>query len=146
MTAVTSARNAEMVSSLGAERVIDYGEEDFTRESDEYDVILDAVANRNFSACARRLAPRGVYITTLPTPINLVWTALSSLGLSGRKRSFIARVQPVGSDLAYLAGLASDGQVRPILDRVLPLDQAAAAFAESRAGHVRGKLVLSVAG
>ena len=144
VTAVTSAGNAELVSSLGAERIIDYAREDFTQPPGEYQVILDAVANRTFSACAPRLTRGGVYITTLPGPANLAWVALSRLGLAGGKRAVIASVKPTGADLAYLARLAVEGKIRSVLDRVLPLAEAQSAFAQSRGGHVRGKLVLSL--
>lgn len=144
VTAVTSARNEPMVRELGAERVIDYSREDFTRAADEYDVIFDAVANRTFQECARRLASNGVYITTLPGPANLLAVLRTRLGLAGGKRAIMVNVQAKGSDLAYLAELAAQGKVKPVVERTFLLAEAEAAVGASRGGHVRGKLVLEV--
>jgi NADPH:quinone reductase-like Zn-dependent oxidoreductase len=132
------------VTALGAERVIDYSREDFARLPDEYDVIFDAVANHRFGACAPRLARGGTYITTLPSPANMTWMVLARLGFAGGKRVAMSSVEPSAMDLAYLARLAAEGHVKPVIDRSLPLASAPAAIEESRGGHVRGKLVLSV--
>jgi NADPH:quinone reductase-like Zn-dependent oxidoreductase len=146
VTAVTSARNAELVASLGAERVIDYAKDDFTHLPDEYDVIFDAVAGRSFAACRGRLAPGGAYVTTLPGPADVGWAVASRVGVLGGQRAYVTNALHGVSraNLAYLARLAVEGRVKPVVERVLPLVNAAKAFAESRAGHVRGKLVLSL--
>jgi NADPH:quinone reductase-like Zn-dependent oxidoreductase len=144
VTAVTSARNEAMVRELGAERVIDYQREDFTRGSEEYDVIFDAIGNRSFRDCAPRLTREGIYLTTLPGPANLLPLVKTRLGAKGKKRAILANVQPKSSDLAYLADLAAKGTVKPIVERILPLSEYEAAMAASRGGHVHGKLVLAV--
>jgi NADPH:quinone reductase-like Zn-dependent oxidoreductase len=144
VTAVTSTRNIEWVVGLGAERVIDYSKEDFTRLADEYDVIFDAVASRRFGECSARLARAGAFITTVPSPKNMAWMALARAGLAGGKRVAMVNVAPKGADLAYLAALVAEGKLKPSIERTLPLDHAPEALDESRGGHVRGKLVLSI--
>ncbi len=146
VTAVTSGPNADLVKRLGAERVVDYTREDFTRSPDQYDVILDAVASRTFAQCRPCLAPKGTYITTLPGGSNLAWSALARLGAAGGRQVVLASVQPESADLAYLAKLVAQGELRPTIEGELPLAEASDAVAQSRGGHVHGKLVLTVGG
>ena len=92
MAATCSAANVDFVRSLGAELVIDYGKEDFTRRPERYDVILDAVAKSSFAECRPLLLPGGTYVTTVPGPDLLAWAGWGYLaGLLGptRKARFI---------------------------------------------------------
>lgn len=141
VTAVCSARNAALVTELGAERVIDYTQEDFTAGDARYNVVLDAVGYSSFWACRRILAPGGYYINTLPTPSTMLFHVLSRLG--GRQCRFIL-AKPRGEDLRVLGQLIEEGGVRPIIDTVYSLSEAAAAHRTSEAGRTRGKLVLRV--
>lgn len=138
--------NVDFVRSLGADRVIDYKKEDFTKFPDRYDVIFDAVAMSTFPACRDRLNPGGVYVTTLPNPNVLFWGAVqSAAALLGRaRRAKFMWVRQDGADLAFLGQLADQGKLRPAIARTLPLEQAAEAHTLSEEGHVRGKIVLEV--
>lgn len=146
VTATCGAENVDFVRSLGADRVIDYKKEDFTRLADRFDVIFDAVATSSFAACRDRLNPGGVYLTTLPNPGTLFWgAAQAAAGIFTRaRRARFLWVKQQGSDLAFLGQLADRGQLRPTIARTFPLSDAAEAQALSEEGHVRGKIVLEV--
>ncbi|MGP0067077.1 MAG: NADP-dependent oxidoreductase [Isosphaeraceae bacterium] len=138
--------NVEFVQSLGADTVVDYSREDFTRRRDQYDVVFDAVAKSSFPACRHLLKPGGTYVTTLPAPGTLFWSALqSTAGLFGRaRRAKFLVVARSGADLAFLGQLADQGKLRPTIGRTYPLDRAREAHEESERGHTRGKIVLEV--
>jgi 2-desacetyl-2-hydroxyethyl bacteriochlorophyllide A dehydrogenase len=143
VTAVCSTANVELVQSLGADRIIDYTVQDFTKETRVYDIILDAVAKQSFSACKNILTPNGVYVTTLPDPDSVVQSVLTFL-LPGKKAKLIV-AQPNGQDLAYLKELIEVGKMRSIIERTYPLSELAAAHAVSEQGHVVGKIAIAVA-
>jgi NADPH:quinone reductase-like Zn-dependent oxidoreductase len=138
--ATAGARNQAFVASLGARRVIDYARDDFAAARDAYDVVYDAAATRSFGACRRCLAPGGVYVTTVPGPGALLAAAL---GGAGGRRAAVGNLRADGADLAHLADLVAQGRLRAEIQEVLPLAEAAQAFALSRGGHVRGKLVVT---
>jgi len=144
VAATCGPSNVDFVRSLGADRVIDYSREDFTRLPDQYDVIFDAVAMSSFVACRDRLKPGGAYVTTLPDPGTLLWGAAQSIArLFGRaRRAKFLWVRQEGADLAYLGQLADQGRLRPEIAETLPLEKAGEAHDLSERGHVRGKIVL----
>ena len=146
VTATCGPSNVSFVASLGADTVIDYSREDFTRRPERYDVVFDAVARSSFSACRHLLKPGGTYVTTLPGPGVFFWAAVQlTAGLFGRpKRAKFLIVQPKGADLAYLGQLADQDRLRPTISRTYPLDRAREAHDESERGHTRGKIVLEV--
>lgn len=98
---------------------------------------------RNGGSCAHCVPRncRGLDLTTLPAAGAI---ARQVLGFLGGKRAVVVRVRPHSEDLAYLAGLVVDARLKPVVSRELPLAEAAQAFAESRAGHAQGKIVLVV--
>lgn len=135
--------NLEFVRGLGADRVIDYTRDDFTRRGDRYDVVLDAVGKRSYRDCRRVLNFDGVFISTLPSISLQFWSMVTRLPLPGRRpRAHFILAKSRGEDLEYLGGLADAGKLRPHLDAVYPLERAGDAFLRSRSGHVRGKIVL----
>jgi NADPH:quinone reductase-like Zn-dependent oxidoreductase len=140
--------NVAYVQSLGADRVIDYSREDFTRLADSFDVVFDAVAKSSFPVCRHLIKPGGAYVTTLPSPGVLFWGAMqSAAGLFGStKRARFLMVQPVGTDLAFLGQLADQGRLRPTLCQTFPLERAREAQDLSETGHARGKIVLELSG
>jgi NADPH:quinone reductase-like Zn-dependent oxidoreductase len=146
VAATCGPSNIAFVQSIGADTVIDYTREDFTRRAERFDVVFDAVAKSSFPACRHLLNPGDTYVTTLPGPGILFWGAMqSAAGLFGRaKRARFLMVRPDGSDLAFLGQLADQGQLRPILSRTFPLERAPEAQAASEEGHARGKIVLGV--
>ena len=148
VTAVTSGPNAELVRSLGADRVIDYTREDFTAERDAYDVIFDAVGKRSFRACRRALTRHGIYLTTVPTGAIMLqapWTRL----VRGGRRAAIAFTglrdsRTKGVELEQLARLVESGAFVPVVDRILPLDDLVAAHRRVETGRKVGSVVISL--
>jgi NADPH:quinone reductase-like Zn-dependent oxidoreductase len=150
VTGVCSTRNVELVRSLGADDVIDYTQQDFTRAGARYDVILDNVANHPLSQLRHALTPVGTllpnngtsggrWLGPLPRMVHaLAWSPF----VSQRMRLFVS--QPVHADLVALAHMVDSGQVRPVIDRTFPLDATADAFAYLAQGHARGKIVITV--
>mgnify|MGYP003858930069 CR=1 FL=1 len=149
VTGVCSTRNVELVRSLGADRVVDYTEADFTRGGERYDCVFDLVGNHSLSALRRALAPDGTlvlcgggggrWIGPLGTTAR---AALLSPFLGQRLRSFLA--ETTDDDLAVLADLLEDGTVTPVVDRTYPLRETAEAIRYLEAGHARGKVVVTV--
>jgi NADPH:quinone reductase-like Zn-dependent oxidoreductase len=153
VTAVTSGRNAELVRILGADRVIDYAKEDFARGAARYDLIVDNVGNRSLADLRRVLVPAGAavlvggggpkdgrWIGPLIMPIKAL---LLRPFVRQKLTFFIAEMNR--ADLASLAELMADGKVTPVVDRIYPLEQAAAALRYLEEGHARGKVIVSIA-
>ena len=149
VTGVCGTRNAELVRSLGAARVIDYATEDFTRDRQRYDLILDNVLNRPPSATARLLGPRGVLI---PNSIGNTGGLLAGLPriaramLMGLGRTTVKTVT-VSVNRESLSGLVSvleSGAARVIIDRTYPFDDTATAVAHMLGHHARGKVAITV--
>lgn len=154
VTAVCSTRNVEMVRSLGASRVIDYSKEDFTRDSDRYDLMLDIAGSHSFSKCARVLAPNGAFVLVGAAAVQHgrggSFRALGRFGgakigslLGGRRVAmFIASLNR--PDLELLAGLIASGEVRPVIEKTYPLAQAPAALSYLNEGHSRAKVAVAI--
>jgi len=143
VTAVCSTKNVEFVKSLGADRIIDYTISDFTQEAIAYDVIFDAVGKQSFSKCQSILKPNGVYITTLPTPDNLVQGFIRTI-LPGKKAKFIL-AKASGTDLVYLKEQIEANKIRAVIDKTYSLSELAAAHTYSEQGRAVGKIVITVA-
>jgi NADPH:quinone reductase-like Zn-dependent oxidoreductase len=150
VTAVTSTRNLELVRSLGADDVIDYTHEDFTRNGRRYDLMVDVAGGRPWSDVKRLLEPEGT-LSIVGAPmsdgplgplpgIGMLW--LRSRFGSRKAVFFIAKITK--PDLAALRELAEDGKVKPVVERTYPLDEAVEAFRYLGTGHVQGKLVLTI--
>jgi NADPH:quinone reductase-like Zn-dependent oxidoreductase len=143
VTGVCSAKNKELVLGLGAQHVVDYASKDFTTGTARYDMIMDVQSNRSYGECRRVLAPDGLYLRLLPSPGTILWSIVT---LFTRRRIAIMSMKPSGQDLRYITELVERGELKAIVDRVFPLEEAAAAHAASEAGHLRGKVVLSLEG
>jgi NADPH:quinone reductase-like Zn-dependent oxidoreductase len=143
VTGVCSTRNVEFVASLGADHVIDYIRQDFSRLPQQYDVVFDAVAKSSFWRAKDVLTPRGRFVTDMPTPPHYLAHGLTALFPGRQARAMLVR--PRGDDLRTLKRLSEEGKLRSVIDTVFPLAQAAEAHRKSQEGHVRGKLVLQVA-
>jgi NADPH:quinone reductase-like Zn-dependent oxidoreductase len=144
VTGVCGPRNVDMVRALGADAVIDYTQADFTRQAEHHDIILDAVARSSLTACRRVLEKGGTYINTLPLPGTLFWSALGPVAslLNAGKRAKFVFAQARASDLEALGQLASEGKLRPVIDRVFALEEVKEAHAASETERTRGKIVL----
>jgi NADPH:quinone reductase-like Zn-dependent oxidoreductase len=149
VTGVCSTRNVELVRSLGADHVIDYTEEDFTRSQQRFDVILDNVLNHPPAATARVLAPDGVLI---PNSIGNTGGLLAGLprmaraALMGKRSTTVKFVTTdvTRENLGALLRLLESGQVRVVIDETYPLDKAASAVAHMLGHHARGKIAITV--
>jgi len=149
VTAVCSTRNVELVRSLGADHVVDYTKEDFTRTDERYDLVFDNIENRTLAECRSVLAADGMLLLNSGTGasgLSMLWRLLKPVVLDpfvGHKlrRYFSA---PNAEDLATLAELAGSGAIRPVIDQVFPLDEAIDAVAVVESGHARGKVVVAV--
>jgi NADPH:quinone reductase-like Zn-dependent oxidoreductase len=151
VTAVCGAGNLDFVRALGADRAIDYAEEDVTQGDDRYDVILDNVEARPLAAMRRILAPDGTLIPNDGTrggpllgPLpRILATRLRDTCTRQRLRPFLSLEKH--ADLVALAELVERGQLMPAVGPTFALDDAAAALAQVATGHTRGKVVVSVA-
>lgn len=141
VTGVCSAGKLDLVRSLGAEHVIDYGREDYTAGERRYDLILDNVGNRPLAACKRALGPEGIYVAVSGHPLRSLWVALA-----GGKRAVAFIAKPRQPDLELLRDLLEKGRLRAVVDRCYPLHAVPDALRTFGAGQVRGKLVVTVGG
>lgn len=148
VTAVCSTRNVESVRSLGADHVIDYTREDFTRSDQRYDLLLDVAGTRSWRACKRVLAPDARLVvvgapkgTRLLGPLShIIRMKLASVGSSRTVVFFVAKI--VREDLDVLAELLESGQVTPVVDKRYGLSETADAFRYLSEGHAQGKIVI----
>jgi NADPH:quinone reductase-like Zn-dependent oxidoreductase len=148
VTAVTSTQHLEVVGSIGADRVIDYRHEDFTRGRERYDTVLDVGGTPSLGACRRALTPEGTLV--------LVGAGKGRLGPLSRPLAAIVRTRVLRQrivvfiatvtrdDLRALKDLIEAGKVVPVIDRTYPLAQAAEAVRYMERGHARGKVVITV--
>ena len=144
VTGVCGTGNVEMVRSLGADHVIDYTQEDFTKNGQQYDLILATAGYRSIFDFRRALAPRGTYVATGGAMAQIFQGILLGPLLStGGKKMGSMLVEP-NRDLDFMRDLIEAGKVRPVIDRCYPLSQSAEAFRYYGEGHARGKVVITV--
>ncbi|HUN27882.1 MAG TPA: NAD(P)-dependent alcohol dehydrogenase [Steroidobacteraceae bacterium] len=152
VTAVCSTRNAALVRSIGADHVIDYTREDFTREPTRYDLVLDTVGNHGVLDYRRVLKPRGIAVMIggggararewIGPVFNMIELPVVSWFTSQKFVTFEASLEQ--RDLEYLANLIQLGKLTPVIDRRYPLAATAAAITYLENGHARGKVVIDV--
>jgi NADPH:quinone reductase-like Zn-dependent oxidoreductase len=144
VTGVCSTANVQLVKSLGADKVIDYTQEDFTQNGETYDVIFDMVTGQaSFARYQGSLKPNGLYLAGaggLKEFAQMAWTALT-----GGKKVVAAMVPDRREDLVFLRGLLEAGQLKPVIDRRYPLEQTAEAHRYADTGHKKGSVVIIVA-
>ncbi len=142
VTGVCSTTNLEMVKSLGADKVIDYTKEDFTKSGDTYDIIVDAVSKSSFSRCKRSLKQRGIYLVTVPTlaiAFQILWTSMI-----GSKKVILGIGSEKTEDLIFLRELIEAGKIKPVIDRRYPLEQMVEAHRYVDKGHKKGNVVITM--
>lgn len=142
VTAVCNTKNIELVQSLGADSVIDYTQEDFTRNGQTYDVILDAVGKQSFKRCRASLTPRGIFLPTDGLG-NLVW-ALRTRRSHGKKVLFQIPPRQTKQDVLFLKELVEAGKFRPVIDRRYALEEVIEATRYVETEQKRGNVVLIV--
>jgi len=152
VTGVCSARNADLVRSLGADHVIDYTKEDFTKGEQRYDVILDNVANHSLSECKRVLTPKGKYVmiggggANEQGLIGVMARPLKAMILSPfiSQQMGMMMADTNQKDLTVLAEMMETGKLKPVIDRTYKLDQVPDAIRYLEEGHARGKVIIAV--
>ena len=144
VTAVCSTKKVEMVRSLGADHVIDYTQEDFTQNGQQYDLILVVNGHRSLADYKRALNPKGIYVMAGGSTKQLFQTLLFSSFMSekGGKRMGYLAAKPNQSDLLFLNELLETRQVVPVVERCYPIGETAEAIRYVEAGHARGKVVI----
>lgn len=142
VTGVCSAKNADLVRGLGAQRVIDYHTVDFTQSDDQYTIVFDTVGNRTFGECRRVLTPDGTYISPVPSAGLLAQAAVTVF--TSQKAMFIG-AKDRGRDVQWLLDQMAKGTLKAVIDQVYPLTEVARAHDYGETNRVRGKLVLEMA-
>lgn len=153
VTGVCSTKNADLVRSLGADHVIDYTREDFTRNGPRYDVVFDLVGNRSLAECRRALTPSGTLVLSgggvseggsLFGPMGLIIKGQALSRFAGRQRLLVLTAEPKRENLEALTELVERGDITPVVDRTYPLGEAAEAIRYLEVEHARAKVVVTV--
>lgn len=153
VTGVCSTGKVELVRSIGADHVIDYTREDFTRSGARYDMVFDTAGNHSIRAFRRALKPKGTFVIVggaaaargkLLGPGAQVIRAVLLSPLVRNQRIVTVAAKPSGQDLEFLRGLIEAGKVTPVVDRTFPFAEAPEAIRYLEQGHASGKVVVSV--
>lgn len=142
VTGVCSTANVDLLRSLGATHVIDYTQEDFTRNAQTYDLIIDTVGTAPFSRCKASLTERGrllLILATLPEMLQIPW-----LSLTHKKSVIAAMATGRQQDLRFLAGLAESGKFTPVIDRRYPIEQIVEAHRYVDTGRKKGNVIITL--
>ena len=143
VTGVCSTPRLDFVKSLGADHVIDYTKEDFTKRGETYDIIFDTVGKSPFSGSKRSLKKEGFYLFTtfgLPRLFQILWLKLTS-----SKKAIIGLLKEKTEDLIFLRELIEAEKLKTVIDRRYPLEQASEAHRYVETGHKKGYVVITVA-
>jgi len=142
VTAVDSTGKLDMLRSIGADQVIDYTQEHFTKGGETYDFILDVVSKSSFSGSIRSLKQNGRYLIANPGPSQVVrgrWTSMTSA-----KKVIFGAAHPKTEDLIFLKELIEAGKIEAVIDRRYPLEQIVEAHKYVEKGHKKGNVVITV--
>ena len=142
VTGVCSTTNLAMVKSLGADKVIDYTKEDFTKIDETYDLILDTVGKTSFSQCKKLLNPKGVFLPVLMDLKELIQIAWTSMVGDKTVKGGVAGESV--EDLDFFKMLFEAGKLKPVISRCYPLEKTAEAFRYVETGHKKGNVVIIV--
>jgi len=138
VTGVCSTAKIEMVKSLGADKVVDYTKEDFTKSGQTYDIVFDAAMKTSFSRCRSSLEQRGLYLTVDYPLLQALWTSMA-----GSKKVRFGIASQI-EDLVFLKELVEAGKLKSVIDRCYPLEQTAEAHRYVEKGHKKGNVVITV--
>jgi NADPH:quinone reductase-like Zn-dependent oxidoreductase len=145
VTAVCSTANVEQTKTLGADIVVDYTKEDCTKSDRSYDVIVAVNGNYPLLACKKMLGASGTYVVVGGALSQVFKTILFGWALSfGSKRINFLAAKPKQKDLEFIAMLANDGKLKPVIEKHYPLDKTAEALRYLCEGHAKGKVVIKV--
>ncbi len=146
VTGVCSTRNLDMVRSLGANQVIDYTKEDFTKNGQGYDLILAVNGNRSIFDYKRALSPQGIYVMVGGAGTQMTQAMLLGplISMTGSKKMGNVMSTPNQKDLAFMKEILESGKVKSIIDRRYPLSEVANAIRYLEEGHAKGKVVITM--
>jgi NADPH:quinone reductase-like Zn-dependent oxidoreductase len=142
VTGVCSTPRLELVKSLGADKVIDYTKEDFTKSGETYDLVFDILGKSSFSRCKSSLKQNGRYLLAsfkMRQLFQMLWTSII-----GSKKVICAMALEKTKDLIFIKELVEAGKIKAVIDRRYPLEQAAEAHRYYEEGHAQGKVVITV--
>jgi NADPH:quinone reductase-like Zn-dependent oxidoreductase len=145
VTAVCSTRNLDMARSIGADRVIDYTKEDFTKNEQRYDLILAANGYHSISDYKRALSPKGIYVMAGGSGAQMFQAIFLGpwMSMAGGKKMGSLTAKSNQKDLIFIKELLEAGKVKPVIDRRYPLSEVAQALRYLEEGHARGKVVIT---
>ncbi len=146
VTGVCSTRNLDMVRSIGADKTIDYTQEDFTKNEQRYDLILATAGYRSLFDYKRALSPKGIYVVTGGSMAQIFQPMLLGpwISMTGSKKMVNLSVRPNQEDLVFMKELLEAGKVKSVIDRRYTLSEVAEALRYYEEGHARGKVVITV--
>ncbi|MDZ4765927.1 MAG: NAD(P)-dependent alcohol dehydrogenase [Chloroflexota bacterium] len=146
VTAVCSTKKVDRVRSIGADHVIDYKQQDVTRNGQRYDLILDVASYRSFFDYKRILSPKGVYVLAGGSTARIFQAMLQGplVSMTGSEKFGSLMAKPNVEDLTFIKTLVEAGKVIPVIDRCYPLSEMAEAFRYLEAGNAQGKVVVTV--
>jgi NADPH:quinone reductase-like Zn-dependent oxidoreductase len=142
VTGVCGTPRLGFVKALGADKVSDYTKEDFTRNGETYDLIVDILGKSSFSRCQNSLKPHGIYLLAsfkMKHLFQMAWTKFV-----GNKKVVCAFASEKAEDLEFVTGLIAAGQYKVIIDKRYPLEQTAAAHRYAESGHKAGSIIITV--
>lgn len=142
VTGVCSTANVDMVKSLGADRVIDYAREDFTKNGETYDIIVDTTGTAPFPRAKNSLKEDGRLLLVLGGMSDLLRSPL--MAMTGKKRVVAGPTSILPGDLPFLARLAEAGELKPVIERAYPFDRIAEAHGHVDSGRKKGNVVVNV--
>jgi len=143
VSAVCSSGNVEQSLAIGADKVIDYTKEDFSKSGDSYDLILAINGNRRLSVYKRMLNPGGIYVMVGGALSQIIRSIIFGRFMSfGSRKMHILTVKSNQKDLEFLAKLAGDGKIKPLIESLYSLDKTAEAMRYLNEGHAQGKVVI----
>lgn len=146
VTGVCSNGNMKLVTSLGADHVIDYTKEDFTKNSETYDIIFDTLGKRSFLECKNSLEPNGIYLDAagLSTIFLMLWTSIFSSKKAILTTTYTRSKIKIKHDLITLKELVEVGAIKPVIDKRYPLEQTADAHRYVETGRKKGNVVINI--
>ncbi len=142
VTGVCSGANAAMVKSLGADKVIDYTKEDFSKSNERYDFVFDVVGKTTFSQCKGILKPKGIYLENMMEVkdfLKVLWTSI----VGGKKIKGGVSTE-TAENLNFFIELIESGKLKPVIDRIFPLEKTAEAFQYVEQGHKKGNVIITI--
>ncbi len=145
VTGVDSTRKLDIMRSIGADHVIDYTQEDFTKNGQRYDWILDCATHHSVFDYNRALSPRGIYVTVGGSMARIFQVVFLGrlISMTTSKKMGMLVLKP-NKDLAFMKELFEAGKVKPVIDKRYPLSEVAEALRYFGKGHARGKVVITV--